>query len=135
MIIKFQSQILVYKIPLTQSLKPNDHGVHRMFVNWTVERRQENHLNLENWLYPEKCGVIVGRVVLSDLICLKMKLGVSVNGARYRTMISDYLWINLEGMDVQTMWFPQNGATLLPSKRGGPVLLERHILDTAYLIF
>ena len=36
---------------------------------------------------------------------------VTVNGVRYREMITNFLWHELEGMDVDDMWFQQDGAT------------------------
>ncbi|CAF4951955.1 unnamed protein product [Pieris macdunnoughi] len=34
-----------------------------------------------------------------------------VNGDRYRAMIIDYFWPELEYMDLDSMWFQQDGAT------------------------
>jgi len=34
-----------------------------------------------------------------------------VNGVRYREMITNFLWPELEDMDVDDMWFQQDGAT------------------------
>lgn len=34
-----------------------------------------------------------------------------MNGNRYRTMITDYFWPELEDMDLTNMWFQHDGAT------------------------
>lgn len=36
---------------------------------------------------------------------------VTVNGDRYRSMISEWLWPILENMDIDSFWFQQDGAT------------------------
>ena len=39
------------------------------------------------------------------------KAAVSVNGLRYRTIINEFLWPELEDMDVDDVYFQQNDAT------------------------
>lgn len=34
---------------------------------------------------------------------------VTVNGERYRNMITDFLWPNLENVDLTELWFQQDG--------------------------
>jgi hypothetical protein len=36
---------------------------------------------------------------------------VTVNGLCYRNMIPEFLWPQLDGMDMEGMWFQQDGAT------------------------
>jgi len=36
---------------------------------------------------------------------------VTVNGVRYHNMITEFLWAQLDGMDMEGMWFQQDGAT------------------------
>lgn len=36
---------------------------------------------------------------------------VTVNGVRYRNMITDFFWEQLEGIDIEDLWFQQDGAT------------------------
>jgi len=36
---------------------------------------------------------------------------VTVNENRYRAMLEDYFWLELDGLDISDMWFQQNGAT------------------------
>ena len=35
----------------------------------------------------------------------------TVNGERYRAMLEDYLWPELDELDINDMWFKQDGAT------------------------
>ena len=37
---------------------------------------------------------------------------VTVNRERYRAMLEDYLWPELYELDIDDMWFPQDGATI-----------------------
>lgn len=36
---------------------------------------------------------------------------ITVNGERYRTMITDFFWPKLNDINVDDMWFQQDGAT------------------------
>ena len=36
---------------------------------------------------------------------------VTVNGECYRAMLEDYLWPELNELDINDMWFQQDGAT------------------------
>ena len=36
---------------------------------------------------------------------------VTVNGERYRDMLTDFLWPQLEDLDLDLLWFQQDGAT------------------------
>jgi len=36
---------------------------------------------------------------------------VTVNGVRYRNMKTEFLWPQLDGMDMEGIWFQQDGAT------------------------
>ena len=36
---------------------------------------------------------------------------VTVNGVRYRNRITEFLWPQLDDMDMEDMWYPQDGAT------------------------
>lgn len=70
---------------------------------------------LETPLHPEKCtvwcalwtGGIIGPYFFKDGAGRR----VTVNGERYRGMIRDYFVQNLDGLDVEEMWFQQDGAT------------------------
>ena len=41
----------------------------------------------------------------------KARAAVSVNGLRYRTMINEFLWPELEDMDMDDVYLQQDGAT------------------------
>jgi hypothetical protein len=41
---------------------------------------------------------------------------VTVNEVRYRNMITEFLWPQLDGMDMEDMWFQQDGATCLTAR-------------------
>jgi hypothetical protein len=36
---------------------------------------------------------------------------VTVNGVRYRNMITEFLWPQLDGVNTENMWFLQDGTT------------------------
>ena len=67
----------------------------------------------------------------------------TVNGERYRAMLEDYLWPELDKLDINDMWFQQDGAAshtsrvtidLLKGKFGeytdNPVTFYQHIFST-----
>ncbi|XP_060528432.1 uncharacterized protein LOC132703290 [Cylas formicarius] len=41
---------------------------------------------------------------------------VTVNGVRYRNMTSDFFWEQFEGIDIEDLWFQQDGATCHTSR-------------------
>ena len=50
---------------------------------------------------------------------------VSVNGLRYRTMINEFLWPELEDMDVDDVYFKQDGVTRHTSDETVGLLSEK----------
>ena len=72
-----------FKIKLTQDLKPLDHLIKFSCrrCDWAVFFVDENDRH------------------------------VTVNGERYRAMLEDYLWPELDELDINDMWFQQDGAT------------------------
>ena len=50
---------------------------------------------------------------------------VSVNGLRYRTMINEFLWPELEDMDVGDVYLQQDGATCHTSSETIGLLREK----------
>lgn len=42
---------------------------------------------------------------------------LTVNGNRYREMVTNFLWSRLERMDLQDIWFQQDGATAHTSRK------------------
>lgn len=73
------------------------------------------HVLHESPLHPEKitvwCGFHAGGVIGPYFFVDDNDRHVTVNGQRYRAMIEDYFWPELEGMDITNMWFQQDGAT------------------------
>lgn len=96
------------------------------------------HVLHESPLHPQKitvwCGLHAGGVIGPYFFVDDNDRHVTVNGQRYRAMITDYFWPELEDMDLDDMWFQQDGATshtahatidLLKSKYGERVI-SRH---------
>ena len=50
---------------------------------------------------------------------------VTVNGERYRNMITEFLWPQLDGMDLEDMWFQQDGATCHTARETTDLLREK----------
>ena len=46
-----------------------------------------------------------------DLGLHAFKIKLNVNGERYRAILEDYLWPELDELDINDMWFQQDGAT------------------------
>ena len=120
-----------YKIKLTQELKPLDHQKRRMFVHW-AEQQLENysdfyriiifsdkahfwHVLHESSLHPEKitvwCGLWAGGVIGLYFFRDDQDRHVTVNGNRYRTIITEYFCTQLDDMQLEDMWFQQDIAT------------------------
>ena len=57
------------------------------------------------------CGFWAGGIIGPYLFENEAGAAVSVNGLRYRTMINDFLWPELEDMDADDVYFQQDGAT------------------------
>jgi len=68
-------------------------------------------------------GVVFGLEKLLDRFFFENY--VTVNGERYRAMLTDCLWPKLDDMDVSDMWFQQDGATCHTTKATMTFLDER----------
>ena len=66
-------------------------------------------------MHPKKvtvwCGLKAGVVIGPYLFVDENDCHVIVNRERYRTMLEDYLWSELDELDINDMWFQQDGAT------------------------
>ena len=66
-------------------------------------------------LYPQRitvwCGFCAGGIIGPYFFENEAGAAVSVNGLRYRTIINEFLWPELEDMDVDDVYFQQDGAT------------------------
>ena len=70
---------------------------------------------LEIPLHPQKvtvwCGFPAGGVIGQYFFVDDNDRHVAVNGERYRAMLKDYLWPELDELDINDMWFQPDGAT------------------------
>ena len=70
---------------------------------------------IEKSLYLQRvtiwCGFRAGGIIGPYLFENEARSAVLVNGLRYRTMINELLWPELEDMDVDNVYFQQDGAT------------------------
>ncbi|XP_073847020.1 uncharacterized protein [Musca autumnalis] len=73
------------------------------------------HKTLETPLHPQKltvwCALWAGGVIGPYFFRNNAGEAVTVNGDRYRAMISDYFVPELDGMNVDELWFQKVGAT------------------------
>ena len=57
------------------------------------------------------CGFHAGGVIGPYFFVDENDCHVTVNGERYRAMLEDYLWPEMDEHDINDMWFRQDGAT------------------------
>ena len=57
------------------------------------------------------CGFHTGGVIGPYFFVDENDRHVTVNGERYRAMLEDYLWPELDKVDINNMWFQKEGAT------------------------
>ena len=73
------------------------------------------HVLHEITLHPQKvsvwCGFHAGSVIGLYFFVDENNRHVMVNGVRYRALLEDYFWLELDGLDISDMWFQQDGAT------------------------
>jgi hypothetical protein len=50
---------------------------------------------------------------------------VTVNGVRYRNMITEFLWPQLDGLDMEDVWFQQGGAICHTARETTELLREK----------
>ena len=70
---------------------------------------------LETPLHPQKvivwCSFHTGCVIGPYYFVDENDRHVIANGERYRAMLEDYLWPELDKLDINDMWLQQDGAT------------------------
>ena len=70
---------------------------------------------IEKPLYPQRvtvwCGFWAGGIIGPYFFENEAGAAVSVNELRSRTMINEFLWTELEDMDMDDIYFQQDGAT------------------------
>lgn len=80
-------------------------------------------------MHPQKvtvwCGFWAGGVIGPYFFENDVGEAITVNGERYRTMITDFFWPKLNDMDVDDMWFQQDGATCHTADATMDILHER----------
>ena len=84
---------------------------------------------IEKPLCPQRvtvwCSFLAGRIIGSYFFENEAGAAVSVNGLRYRTMINEFLWPELEDMDVDDVYFQQNSTTCHTSSETIGLLREK----------
>ncbi len=69
----------------------------------------------EEPLHPERlsvwCALHAGGIIGPYFFENKEEKVVTVNGDRYRSMLTDYFWDELDQMEVEGVWFQQDGAS------------------------
>ncbi|GFV05897.1 hypothetical protein TNCV_2552641 [Trichonephila clavipes] len=89
-----------------------------LLVEWLHQQTKQPHLGeanpqvyVETPLHPEKltvwCALWAGGILLQN----DEGHNVTVNGDRYRAMITNFFIPELNNHDVQELWFQQDGAT------------------------
>ena len=57
------------------------------------------------------CGLHAGGLIRPYFFKNEAGVNVTVNGERYRTMINEYFFRDMDGIDPDEMWMQQDGAT------------------------
>src|ERR1700729_1872081 len=83
----------------------------------------------EKPLYPLKvtvwCGLWYGGIIGPFFFQNEAGDAVTVNGERYRQMLRHFLWPNLDALDLEDMWFQQDGATCHTAHETIDILQEK----------
>ena len=78
---------------------------------WSASNR---NVLLETLLHLQKvtvwCSFHAGGVIGPYFFVDENDRHVTVNGERYRAMLEDYLWPKLDELDINDIWFQQDGA-------------------------
>lgn len=110
--------------------------------NCRIWGAENPHVIQEQPMHPRRvtvwCGLWAGGVIGPYFFENAAGNVVTVNGVRYRNMITNFLWPELHDMDLENMWFQQDGATchtgnetidLLREKFPGRVISRRGDID------
>lgn len=71
------------------------------------------------------CGFWTGGVIGPYFFENEAGNAVTVNGVRYREMIREFLWPHLDGMNLDDMWFQQDGATCHTTRETTELLRQK----------
>ena len=84
---------------------------------------------VEKPMHPQRvtvwCGLWAGGIIGPYFFQNDAGLAVTVNGVRYREMITNFLWPELDHMNVEDMWFQQDGATCHTANETKALLREK----------
>ncbi|MFR7076297.1 DUF4817 domain-containing protein [Streptococcus pneumoniae] len=73
----------------------------------------------------ESTGSVNNQPTLTRRRNAKAGAAITVNGERYRSMITNFFWPKLDDMDTDDMWFQQDGATCHTAHATMDILHER----------
>ena len=80
-------------------------------------------------MHPQRltvwCGLWHGGIIGPYFFRNEAGVRVTVNGDRYRTMLTEFLWPELDNIDISEMWFQQDGATCHTSRATMELLEEK----------
>ena len=83
----------------------------------------------EKPMHPQRvtvwCGFGAGGVIGPYFFENEAGNAVTVNGIRYRNMITEFLWPHLDGMDLEDIWFQRDGATCHTARETMELLQEK----------
>ena len=94
---------------------------------------------LETPLHPQKvtvwCGFHAGGVIRPYFFVEENDRHVTVNGERYRAMLEDYLWPESDEIEINDMWFQQDGATSHTAPKSTMKIQVIYLAKNLYLKF
>ena len=81
-------------------------------------------------MHPQRvtvwCGLWAGGVIGPFFFENEPSQAVTINGIRYRAMISNFLWDQLDDMDLEEMWLKKDGATCHTTRETIDLLRQRY---------
>lgn len=93
---------------------------------WGNENPRVTH---EHQMHPERttvwCGFWAGGVIGPFFFEDDEGVTVTINGERYRHMLTNFLWPFLQNIDMQNLWFQQDGATCHNSRETIEIVKEK----------
>src|ERR1700712_2636076 len=97
--------------------------------NFRIWGSENPRVIVEKPLYPQRvtvwCGLWSSGVIGPYFFENDAGATVTVNGLRYREMINNFLWPELDGIDLDRVYFQQDGATCHTSNETNGLLREK----------